>query len=318
MDNMDASAKKWLPGFFMLLVGVALRALDWISKADTLASLFNRLPSWMRFLGNPMIDLLFIIGGFLLLLWATREKLPTGPSLVGPRGEVLSSVRVSKRKLVIIAGVAVITGVFLAFGIWATLSRHSVTASPVGTAQSDSVPELSQTVEQQESNTENSKPLEKAKPSEKQTVSIINRQPHNETAQPSKPSEEEKSQPQELKSSEGESAPSQEPPLPPERIRAFSKQISSDDEKFPYALEVTIQTNVPISPTRFLIEFSGPIGKANYGFYGMGVFTNVTERRQGNTYFFSFDGPIFRPESPIGVWVYSTTQVKMVSITRLR
>jgi len=108
--------------------------------------------------------------------------------------------------------------------------------------------------------------------------------------------------------------PEEVPPAVVRHLRFTEKRIASNSDKSPYALQVTIQTDVTMQPVSLRVRFDGDIDDAKFFEAGQAVYMNVRTSTQGNTFAFSFGFPPFPPESPIVVTVLSKSPVRVTQI----
>jgi hypothetical protein len=116
------------------------------------------------------------------------------------------------------------------------------------------------------------------------------------------------------------------PPVPPSpqpnfaSIRiASDKPVVSTDQTFPYAVELILQTDTPISPVAFTVTCTGEVGKGRAGstvnpFSMMG--------RDGhwngdlNTFGFEWQTPAFTPEDPIRIMIWSRLYISCTKVVK--
>jgi hypothetical protein len=101
---------------------------------------------------------------------------------------------------------------------------------------------------------------------------------------------------------------------------ASQKQIVSDDPQLPYGLEVILQTDTPIEPVAFEIEFNGEIGEGKAGFVSSGIyqFKKRPTIKNGNILNFGWESPAFTPDKPIKIIVFSKNYVKAIKYHKLQ
>ncbi len=89
-----------------------------------------------------------------------------------------------------------------------------------------------------------------------------------------------------------------------------------DDAKF--ALQVTIQTDVPTQPTAFMIECNGDIEDGHFFLAGQAVMMGVGYGVQPDkkSFYLRFAFPAFTPESPIVVTLLSKTDIRVLKVSK--
>lgn len=111
-------------------------------------------------------------------------------------------------------------------------------------------------------------------------------------------------------------------PKPIECITKSYEEISSPYEKFPYAIAVTLQTTVPISPVHIRLKCDAPIRQADVSFAPAGAISvsNIWNKQmviKGSILDFSFDQPPFTPQRPLVVRILSDSPIKPLSVDRV-
>jgi hypothetical protein len=103
-----------------------------------------------------------------------------------------------------------------------------------------------------------------------------------------------------------------------QHIRASQKRVTSSRDDAPFAIQLTLQSDVPSQPTAFMIECSGPIEEGKFFIAGQGVMMGVAYGVQPDRrhFYFRFQYPPFTPESPIVVTLLSKEDIRVVSIAR--
>jgi hypothetical protein len=103
-----------------------------------------------------------------------------------------------------------------------------------------------------------------------------------------------------------------------ENTRLIQKPTISDNPKFPYGLQVIIQSNVVIQPVGFGLQCDGEIGSIDFFIAGQSVYMYKWSRSKGNTLEFGFDYPQLSPENSLVVTILSKTQMKAIKLYKTR
>ena len=112
--------------------------------------------------------------------------------------------------------------------------------------------------------------------------------------------------------------PQEKPAYPVEEIRWVAEAVPSQRNVLPWGLQVTVQTNVPISPTHIRIECDGAIGDSDFGFAGpTSAMFNVQVGHRGNLFELYFGGPAFTPQTPLVVKLYSVAKIRALSVSHI-
>ena len=105
------------------------------------------------------------------------------------------------------------------------------------------------------------------------------------------------------------------PTQPVTHIRFVERQVSSTTDLAPYALQVIIQTDVPIQNAGFKIQCDGIIHSGRFFVAGQGVMMNVHQQIiAGTTFAFRFGFPTFTPDSPIVVTLMAKSKIRVKQI----
>ena len=110
-----------------------------------------------------------------------------------------------------------------------------------------------------------------------------------------------------------------EPPIMTGIRIASQKRIPSDDPKFPYGLEVVIQTDANIEPVAIAVTCSGRIGKANAGFSNGGAYTMAKQgfaQDRQDVFLAEWKTPAWTPQDSIVARLYSETAINARSVSR--
>jgi hypothetical protein len=120
----------------------------------------------------------------------------------------------------------------------------------------------------------------------------------------------------------GQGAAPQAPPPMVGSVRiASQKTVVSTNPKFPYALEVILQTDASIEPVAFGIECDGDIGDADAIFVNGGMMVQTKNgflNKSTKLWGFEWSSPAFTPDKPIAITVFSKTYVRVVKLQQLR
>jgi hypothetical protein len=109
----------------------------------------------------------------------------------------------------------------------------------------------------------------------------------------------------------------QEPALPVVKMTYTQEQTNSLLEAAPYAVKVVIQTNVTIPHTSLVVRCNVEVVKADYRMAGTGGFNSSGDGNVDNNkrnYWFFFQEPPFKPETPIVVTLMATQPIHVVSV----
>ena len=105
-----------------------------------------------------------------------------------------------------------------------------------------------------------------------------------------------------------------------ENTRLIQRPTISDDPKFPYGLQVIIQSNVTIQPFGVALECDKEVGKVNFFIAGqavnMSMMTDIVGP-QKNIALLRFGFPPLTPESSLIVTLLSKTQIRVVKASKL-
>ena len=102
-------------------------------------------------------------------------------------------------------------------------------------------------------------------------------------------------------------------PAPPHVTFTQSRGVSTDPE-FPFALNVTIQSDQPV-PVSFAINCSGELGKiGKFLLVGQGVYFSVAYGVTGTRAQIRFGYPPLTPQSPLVVTILSKKDVRVIGI----
>ncbi len=105
-------------------------------------------------------------------------------------------------------------------------------------------------------------------------------------------------------------------------IRIAQQQpIESISPKFPFGLEIIIQTNISIKPVAFAIRFNGEIDYENMVFrpnQPAGSMSNIFLKPiKPNAFIYGWESPTFTPETNVVVRVYSKKRIKVIGFKRI-
>ena len=111
-------------------------------------------------------------------------------------------------------------------------------------------------------------------------------------------------------------------PLPPpilQNAHFAARRVPSTKPESPYALQVVVQTDIPVEGAALEIDFDQPIDDGDFFVAGQAVMMSV---RKGITadhkgFVFSFGFPSWTPEHPIVVTVYSKQPAQVAGIKML-
>lgn len=111
-------------------------------------------------------------------------------------------------------------------------------------------------------------------------------------------------------------------PLQVGDIRFTQKATPGSSDGVSFGLELTIQTNVVLSPTRLRIECDGPFeinrGRVHVGFATPTFqFDNMNQRFSENALDLYFSAPPFTPQLPLVITFYSRTRIKVLQVIRI-
>jgi len=110
----------------------------------------------------------------------------------------------------------------------------------------------------------------------------------------------------------------QSPAFPVQTLQFAQEAVPSDDEDAPYAVKVTIQTNVAMQPTSVLVNCDGELTNGEYHLAGVGVlmghYWGYTKDRHG--YWILLKETSFRPETPIVATLKSKRPFRVLSVTK--
>jgi hypothetical protein len=114
-----------------------------------------------------------------------------------------------------------------------------------------------------------------------------------------------------------------EPQLPPPLVRNLvftQRRAPSTDPRFPYGLQVIIQSNINIQPVGFAFVCDGEISKVDFFVAGQGAYFNVLTGISGdkkNVGLVKFSFPALTPETPLVVTLLSKTDVRVVEVQQV-
>ncbi len=126
--------------------------------------------------------------------------------------------------------------------------------------------------------------------------------------------------PERSPSSQTASQPTAPPPILVGIRIASQKRIPSDDTKFPYGLEVVIQTDTDIEPVALAVICDGPIGKGDGGFANGGAYTMTKQglaKDHENVFIAEWKSPAWTAQAPIVMHLFSEHPIKATSAARI-
>jgi len=96
-----------------------------------------------------------------------------------------------------------------------------------------------------------------------------------------------------------------------QKFHMTTQSIPSSSDEYPYALKLVIQTNQPVSPVKFIIECSGPIGTAQAypAKLGVAMLRMNDPAGQSNVFRYRQDSPPLTPDNPIEVYLASAKRI---------
>jgi hypothetical protein len=110
--------------------------------------------------------------------------------------------------------------------------------------------------------------------------------------------------------------PAERAPAVVQHLRFTERRVASDKPELPYALQVIIQTDVPVERPRIQIDFSAPIGDGNFFVAGQVLTmmhrTQVSDQQQ--SFRLAFDFPVWGPQNPIVATILSKQDVHVAGI----
>jgi hypothetical protein len=119
---------------------------------------------------------------------------------------------------------------------------------------------------------------------------------------------------------EAPQVPAQTAPVPTvAQTRMVQRSATSDDPKFPYGLEVIVQSNVAMN-VAFAFECSGEVGRVKFFIAGENVYQNVNvgpSVDNKNIAVLKFSSPTLKPEKPLVVTILSEHEIRVVRAFRL-
>jgi hypothetical protein len=98
---------------------------------------------------------------------------------------------------------------------------------------------------------------------------------------------------------------------------ASQKTVLSTNPKYPYALEVILQTDATIQPVAIGLDCDGRIGDASAGPINGGMIVQSKQGYQDNEqtkFVFEWNSPAFAPETPIRALLYSTSYIQVTDL----
>ena len=117
------------------------------------------------------------------------------------------------------------------------------------------------------------------------------------------------------------------PPMPPvvEGVRWTSRQVPSDREDLPYAIEVTFQVAAPVQPFGIVFTCDQPLVEGAPHFADVSVFEMVKtahvhptgELDDGKRYYVGFASPAVTPQRPLLVTLFGMQPFKVLRADRL-
>jgi len=117
--------------------------------------------------------------------------------------------------------------------------------------------------------------------------------------------------------------PEQTQSLPPavvEHVRIIQRRAASDKSDAPFGLQVIMQTDVPIQPVAFRVEFDHEISDGEAFIVGEGAYTSMTTgfSNDRKAFLFSFHTPAFTPNSSLVVSVQSKFDVRVTKVEKIQ
>jgi len=103
-----------------------------------------------------------------------------------------------------------------------------------------------------------------------------------------------------------------------QHIQISQGRTVSNRDDAPYALQVTLQTDIPTQPTAFMFETDGDIEDGRFFLVGQSVMMSVGYGIQPDKrhFYLKFAFPSFTPESPIVVTLLSKTDIHVIAVRK--
>ncbi len=98
----------------------------------------------------------------------------------------------------------------------------------------------------------------------------------------------------------------------------FIREVSPTTYRdLPFVLKITIQSTVKVQPVHFKVVCEDEIGRGQAGIIGAGVYLDIFEKTEKNTYEFGFGSPALTPQSPAIIKIFSKTKLQCNQIIAL-
>jgi len=104
------------------------------------------------------------------------------------------------------------------------------------------------------------------------------------------------------------------PAIPVSKLTYTQEQTSSRREDAPYAIKVVIQTNVPLQPTSIAVKCNMQVAYGEFHMSGPTTFLSAGQVVDRSVYWFFFDQPTFKPETPIVLLLMAKAPISVIGV----